>query len=490
MAVLAALSYVGLAMAWHVDPPFTAVRGTSMEPFLVTGDLVLLHGVDPATLKKGDVIAVVVPKQDRTRYNLPGQVVHRIIAIHHTREGLVFQTKGDNNPGPDVFQTPAANVIGEMTGKVPYLGYPLLFFKSRQGYIFLLAVAGVVLLYLLLGFFDQRREADPRVVLMESVLDETRQLRADVAALGQSTRPRAPPSAVSDEAARETAPQDDPGELLRRLTEAVTTSVEATTGTARSSDELVAAVSEYGEHLKSHTAAVQSMAAAAAGLEASTAAFQNMLSGRAVTGLSFPLEAAGPFGPHEATGAAVTVSEQESTVAARSIATREVRFERSHGFVATEGEIAFHLLGVLKGVLAEVAFGQSVEVEIESVSIGADAERWPVRRIVIPSDEAPGPVRKLSVRVEDWSRYGLLLAACVSDPEAPPLVVSLGGVRSRAAATVGSDGSEGLAIVEAVVVTVSIEWPAAEVVGSAAWLLSVIADRLEARRPKLAARSP
>ncbi|MHB1783394.1 MAG: signal peptidase I [Acidimicrobiales bacterium] len=264
LAVLLAGTYIALALSWHVDPPFVPVEGQSMRPFLVTGDLVLLHGVNPTTLHKGQVIAVTVPQADQQKYDLPGEVVHRIISITHSLEsGLVFQTKGDANAGPDVFQTPAANVIGVMTGKIAGAGYPVLFFRSRQGDIFLAAAGLIVLVYLLLGWAAQRRAQDPAVVLLETVLAETSELRAELAG---ATAARPPPTAGIDSPAIGPAPPnlrlEPPSPMqdaFETLAVATAASVDMGTKTNESIREVLKTMREYAAHLRSHTLAVEGM---------------------------------------------------------------------------------------------------------------------------------------------------------------------------------------------------------------------------------------
>lgn len=171
--VLLAVGYTYAALILHVNPPVVAVQGTSMLPTLKTGELVFLAPADPNTLKKGDIIAVRVPAQQRSTYDLPVNVVHRIVRIEHISTGLLFITKGDNNSGNDVFTTPAGNVAGRLKFVVPALGYAFLFGQSVEGEIFFGAVAVIGLLYYLFGLFDDRRRiARDTVLSMQAMLAE------------------------------------------------------------------------------------------------------------------------------------------------------------------------------------------------------------------------------------------------------------------------------------------------------------------------------
>jgi len=202
---IAALGYIYGALIWHVNPPVVAVEGTSMLPTLRTGDLVFLSPANPNTLKKGDIIAVHVPAQDRTTYALPANVVHRIVRVERSSGQLVFITKGDNNPGNDVFTTAPSNVVGRLRYVVPGVGFFFLFLQSRQGEIFFGAVAVIGLLYFVLGLFDdRRRHLQEAMISVQAVLAETQKLEQELATSQRTSLERSPPSPVDP------APAPDP----------------------------------------------------------------------------------------------------------------------------------------------------------------------------------------------------------------------------------------------------------------------------------------
>lgn len=183
LALAAVVAYVLAATVGHANPPVVPVDGVSMRPTLQAGDLIVLTGVDPKTLHKGDIVAVNVPKTARNQYGLPGQVVHRIVRVGHDASGgLFFVTKGDANSGADVFQTRPDDVVGKLALDIPGAGYPFLFFHSRQGEIFL-AVGGLVaLMYFVIGLFEERRVyAEGSALTMQTVLEETQELKRAIA---------------------------------------------------------------------------------------------------------------------------------------------------------------------------------------------------------------------------------------------------------------------------------------------------------------------
>lgn len=248
IVLLLVAGYIGMATVGHVNPPVVPVSGVSMRPTLQAGDLVFLKGVDPKTLKKGDIVAVSVPDSARKQYDLPAHIVHRIIKVGHDEQGLVFTTKGDSNAGPDVFVTHANDVIGELRFDVPGAGYPFLFFRSRQGEIFLGAAALLLVLYFGLGLLEERRiVVEGTAVTMQMVLDETQVLRETIA---RAERMRAPDHLL-EEVVQSNARSDETAETMRRL---------------------VGAIAEYGEHLRSHTAVMQNLAATTRELQRATEA--------------------------------------------------------------------------------------------------------------------------------------------------------------------------------------------------------------------------
>lgn len=290
------LAYVAAAIVLHVNPPVVPVQGVSMRPMLQAGDLVFLEGIEPRSIRKGEVIAVNVPKQAREKYSLPGRVVHRVIKIEHTSAGLVFQTKGDSNPGPDVFKVPAGEVVGRMTGHVAGLGYPLLFFRSIQGKILLGAVALVILLYFLIGLFEERQATVQGTALgMQAVLEETRELRTaldhHLPQLGGHPRTDAPghPPERPPEPTQPPTRSEEPSVVLP--TPAATApatappaapapAVERSEENAEALHKLLVAVGEYGEHLRSHTAVMKGLAETTAELHRATEELRRTVAGQ------------------------------------------------------------------------------------------------------------------------------------------------------------------------------------------------------------------
>lgn len=268
-AVLAVSAYVVGAVVWHANPPVVPVWGVSMRPTLQPGDLVFLKGVNPRTLRKGDIIAFHVPKSSQSQYRLPGELVHRILKIKPSPAGLIFQTKGDANSGQDVFVIHSGDIVGRLVARAPGLGYPLLFFRSRQGEIFLGAAVLIGILYFLIGMFEERRVyAEGTARGLQTVLAETSELKEALATVrGASSAPW--PGAAGSEVGHELVE-------LRDEVRQVSKRGEDTSETMR---QLVGAIGEYGTHLRSHTAVMQSLAATTAELHRATAELGSAVAG-------------------------------------------------------------------------------------------------------------------------------------------------------------------------------------------------------------------
>ena len=270
LAILMVLGYIGDAVVNHVYPPVVPVSGVSMRPTLQAGDLVFLKGVSPATLRVGDVIAVNVPSVDQKQYGLPSRIVHRIEHIKHDQLGLLFITKGDANAGADVFTTRSNNVIGELRFKITGLGYPFLFFRSRQGLIFLGATALLFALYFIMGMFEDRRVAiEGSAMTMEMLFEETHELRDAL-------------HMTSDLTAAHSVTRTD-AEVQRGMAELKQEVRQAREGGERTGDamhELAGAISEYGEHLRSHTAVMQNLAATTLELQHATSELREAVTTR------------------------------------------------------------------------------------------------------------------------------------------------------------------------------------------------------------------
>ncbi|MGD6933558.1 MAG: signal peptidase I [Candidatus Bathyarchaeia archaeon] len=130
------------------------------ERTLHVGDLLIVQGVDPATLNTD------YPNSDVIVFHEPGNpnrlIVHRIVAVQDINGTLYFQTKGDGNSGPtylwpaippvseyDMWSgghgVPENQVVGKVIGRIPWVGLITLFLRHNP-YGFPLIIALILLL--------------------------------------------------------------------------------------------------------------------------------------------------------------------------------------------------------------------------------------------------------------------------------------------------------------------------------------------------------
>jgi len=117
------------------------VLSGSMNPAFDTGSLVFVKPIEPAAITEGDIITFS-SSGDATRLT-----THRVVGINQD-DSLSFVTRGDANNVNDPNPVPAENVVGRVTGSVPYIGYLFGFAQTRQGLILLIFIPGLLLIIL------------------------------------------------------------------------------------------------------------------------------------------------------------------------------------------------------------------------------------------------------------------------------------------------------------------------------------------------------
>ena len=143
--------------------PFMPITGTSMEPTLHSGSMLMIEPIQVSEVEVGDIIVFNVPRMVREYYNYPAVVAHRVTKITNDHRGITIRTKGDNT-GEDPFTVRPQDLRGTVGNQIPYLGFPFLFFHSQQGIIF------VIISLILLTFFFYSGELDTgRRVVQRSI---------------------------------------------------------------------------------------------------------------------------------------------------------------------------------------------------------------------------------------------------------------------------------------------------------------------------------
>lgn len=129
---------------------YVMVSGSSMEPHMHTGDLVLVREFD--AYEVGDAIAYEVPEGDVGAGNV---VIHRIVGGDATSG---FRTQGDNREQADTWQPTGADVLGKRQVLVPGAGNLVAELRSPLP----LAVLAAAIAFVTVGFGPRREE--PAVV--------------------------------------------------------------------------------------------------------------------------------------------------------------------------------------------------------------------------------------------------------------------------------------------------------------------------------------
>jgi signal peptidase len=105
-------------------------------------------------------------------------VTHRIVAVDHTSEGRVFETKGDANPTRDPWVVKVERDAGLLKWEVPYVGELSFIVHSRNGYIALFVLplallAGVALWRIWLAGPSTPKEPEDHLAIYREQVGET-----------------------------------------------------------------------------------------------------------------------------------------------------------------------------------------------------------------------------------------------------------------------------------------------------------------------------
>jgi signal peptidase I len=120
-----------LAVGWFVllrpvalggSTTYEIVSGTSMEPRLHTGDLVIAHA--ESSYQVGEVVVYRVPAD---QLDAGSVIVHRIVGGDGTGGFIVM---GDNKPAPDPWHPKTSDIVGRSWIELPGTGRLLLVVRT------------------------------------------------------------------------------------------------------------------------------------------------------------------------------------------------------------------------------------------------------------------------------------------------------------------------------------------------------------------------
>ncbi len=112
------------------------VKSGSMEPAIKTGSLVVSRPAE--TYAVGDIITF--------RYG-ETSITHRIQEKNLVNGGLNYVTKGDANKGSDRNEILPNEIIGRVCLTVPYLGYTIDTAKKPWGFILIVILPALIIVY-------------------------------------------------------------------------------------------------------------------------------------------------------------------------------------------------------------------------------------------------------------------------------------------------------------------------------------------------------
>lgn len=117
-----------------------SVQSGSMMPTLKKGDLVSVKRVPESSIRVGDIITFINPRDKRTT------VTHRVVTLSpHAANGNTVITKGDANAGPDI-PIEASSIVGRVERHVPYAGHAVDFLRTWPGLVVLIYLPALLVI--------------------------------------------------------------------------------------------------------------------------------------------------------------------------------------------------------------------------------------------------------------------------------------------------------------------------------------------------------
>ena len=140
--VVAALLLVGALVAFSALPirgnyEIKTVRSGSMAPAIKTGSVVIVKPTD--RYKEGEMITFKGGKSV--------DVTHRVVEAKEEGGSVSYVTKGDANNAADARVVPRQDVVGKVVLTVPYVGYAVAAAQTPYGFIGLLVIPALVIIY-------------------------------------------------------------------------------------------------------------------------------------------------------------------------------------------------------------------------------------------------------------------------------------------------------------------------------------------------------
>jgi len=116
------------------------VKSGSMEPTVKTGSIILT--LPQSDYQIDDVVAYQYALGSNPKKRL---VTHRIVEIFNENNQKLYLTQGDANKTYDSNPVTKNQIIGKLTIKIPYIGYPINFLQTKVGAILIIALAAIII---------------------------------------------------------------------------------------------------------------------------------------------------------------------------------------------------------------------------------------------------------------------------------------------------------------------------------------------------------
>ncbi len=126
------VTWVRQNISWHSY----VVQSGSMEPSIMTGDLIIIKKQDSYT--KNDVVTF----KDANKRT----VTHRVLEVSKSQP-TTFTTKGDANQTADIDTIKQEQIVGKVVQVIPKFGYVVRFIKSPWGFILTIITPAILIIY-------------------------------------------------------------------------------------------------------------------------------------------------------------------------------------------------------------------------------------------------------------------------------------------------------------------------------------------------------
>lgn len=132
VVVVAPFVVTGVPAVIGAEESFVVLSGSmnaEPEPIIRPGDVVIVDGVDAATVEEGDIITFTNGGEE--------PITHRVVNVTEQDGQPAFRTKGDANEDADTRLVGPDQVVGEVIFVIPLIGHVVGFANTTQGFVLL-----------------------------------------------------------------------------------------------------------------------------------------------------------------------------------------------------------------------------------------------------------------------------------------------------------------------------------------------------------------